>query len=46
MPAVELQKRLDVSWLARGDLFYLHKLAETIKAHRGVSGPQANGGAR
>jgi hypothetical protein len=38
MPAAELQKRLDVSWLRRGDLFYLHKLAETIKAHRGTAG--------
>jgi hypothetical protein len=38
MPAAELEKRLDVSWLGRGDLFYLHKLAETIKAYRGTGG--------
>jgi len=31
----KLTKRLDVSWLERGDLFYIHKLAETIKALRG-----------
>jgi len=35
-PGPTLQQRIDVSWLARGDLFYLDKLAETIKAHRGV----------
>jgi hypothetical protein len=29
-----LKAWLDVPWLARGDLFYLHKLAETIKAYR------------
>lgn len=28
-----LEKRLDVPWQARGDLYYLHKLAETIKAY-------------
>ena len=32
-----LQGRLDVSWTARGDLFYMHKLAETIKAYRSVA---------
>lgn len=35
LPASELAARLDVSWTARGDLFYLHKLAETIRAYRG-----------
>jgi len=29
-----LEERFDVSCLQRGDLFYLHKLAETIKAYR------------
>jgi len=29
-----LARQADVSWTARGDLFYLHKLAETIKAYR------------
>ncbi len=33
----ELERRLDVPWLKTGDWFYLHKLAETIKAYRGVS---------
>jgi hypothetical protein len=30
-----LVRWLDVPWLARGDLFYMNKLAETIRAHRG-----------
>jgi len=30
----QLTKWIDVPWLARGDLFYLGKLAETIKAYR------------
>ncbi len=30
----KLVKRTDVSWTARGDLFYMHKLAEAIKALR------------
>jgi len=29
-----LAERADVSWTARGDLFYMHKLAEAIKALR------------
>lgn len=28
----------DVPWLARGDLFYIHKLAETIRAYRRSGG--------
>jgi len=36
-----LAKRADVSWTARGDLFYMHKLAETIKTLRG-NAKQAN----
>ena len=30
----ELRKRLDISWTERGDWFFIHKLAETIKAYR------------
>ena len=42
----QLARWIDVPWLDRGDLFYLHKLAETVKAYRGVrwrgeSGKQA-----
>lgn len=32
-----LERCVDVPWLPRGDLYHLHKLAETIKAHRGVT---------
>jgi hypothetical protein len=32
----QLERYLDVPWLKLGDLYYLHKLAETIKAYRGV----------
>lgn len=32
----KLRRRLDFSWLERGDLFYIHKLAETVKTLRGV----------
>lgn len=28
-----LQKMIDMSWTARGDYYYMHKLAETIKAY-------------
>lgn len=35
-PAPLLESWLDVPWVARGDLYYIHKLAETIKAYRGV----------
>lgn len=27
-------KGIDISWLERGDLFYLNKLAEAIRAYR------------
>lgn len=33
-PPELLLKYADLSWLARGDWFYMHKLAETIKAFR------------
>jgi len=32
----QLERCLDVPWLKVGDLYYLHKLAETIKAFQGV----------
>jgi len=32
-----LERYVDVPWVKTGDLFYMHKLAETIKAHRGVT---------
>jgi hypothetical protein len=33
-----LQRFLDIPWLSEGgDLFYIHKLAETVKAYRGWS---------
>ncbi|MBE3123775.1 MAG: hypothetical protein IMZ65_03140 [Planctomycetes bacterium] len=32
-----LRRYIDVPWLPRGDLYYMHKLAETIKACRGVT---------
>lgn len=32
--AEDLRRCCDVSWLKTGDLFYIHKLAETIKAYR------------
>jgi len=33
----QLERYLDVPWLKLGDLYHLHKLAETIKAYRGVA---------
>jgi hypothetical protein len=36
-PANVLASFLDVPWMARGDLYYIHKLAETIKAYRGYA---------
>lgn len=36
-PADQLAHYIDIPWLQAGDLFYIHKLAETIKAYRGVS---------
>lgn len=35
-PPDRLAKYLDVSWMERGDLYYIHKLVETIAAYRGV----------
>ncbi|PIR43551.1 hypothetical protein COV24_01880 [candidate division WWE3 bacterium CG10_big_fil_rev_8_21_14_0_10_32_10] len=35
VPADTLRKYVDIPWLEAGDLFYLQKLAETIKAYRG-----------
>ena len=32
----KLRRYLDVPWMARGDLYYVHKLVETINAYRGV----------
>ncbi len=34
-PAEKLEGYLDTPWMARGDLYYIHKLAETIKSYRG-----------
>mgnify|MGYP006282848129 CR=1 FL=1 len=31
----KLEGYLDTPWMQRGDLYYIHKLAETMKAHRG-----------
>ena len=31
-----LERYLHVPWEKSGDLFYMHKLAKTIKAYRGV----------
>jgi hypothetical protein len=30
VPAAEMAKYLDISWLERGDLYYMHKLAATV----------------
>ena len=35
-PPEELEHYIDVPWRPVGDLFHIHKLAETIKAYRGV----------
>ncbi len=35
-PAEKLESFLDVSWMKRGDLFYIHKLAATVKRYRGI----------
>jgi len=35
-PPATLARFLDVPWMARGDLYYIHKLAETILAYRGL----------
>jgi len=34
-PPERLWRYADLPWLARGDWYYIHKLAETIKAYRG-----------
>jgi len=36
-PAQTLERYIDIPWTVTGDLYYLHKIAETIKVHRGVS---------
>lgn len=36
-----LQRYVDVPWLPAGDLYYIHKVAETVKAYRGVTWRQA-----
>jgi hypothetical protein len=41
-----LARHIDVPWLPRGDLYHLHKLAETVKAYRGMSWHQDNRGKR
>lgn len=33
----ELERYADLAWLARGDWFYMHKLAEAANAYRGVT---------
>ncbi|MBI5723483.1 MAG: hypothetical protein HZA50_05955 [Planctomycetes bacterium] len=35
-PPEQLERFIHVPWAAVGDFFYMHKLAETIKAYRGV----------
>lgn len=35
--ADKMEKHVDINWLKQGDWFYMHKLAETIRAYRGVS---------
>jgi len=35
-PPGDLARLLDVAWMERGDLYFIHKLTETIRAHRGV----------
>jgi len=33
-PPSQLVKYIDIPWIQEGDLFYMHKLAETIRAYR------------
>jgi hypothetical protein len=33
-------QEIDVPWLPAGDLYYMHKVAETIEAYRGLEWPQ------
>jgi len=35
-PPEQLWRYADLPWIGRGDWFYIHKLAETIRAYRGV----------
>ena len=42
-PPEELERYVDVPWTPMGDLYYVHKLAETIKAYRGVEYKQRRG---
>lgn len=35
-PGLELKDKLDVPWVGRGDWFFMHKLAETVKVMRGA----------
>ena len=35
-PPEKLERYIDQPWTPLGDLYYMHKLAETIKAYRGV----------
>jgi hypothetical protein len=37
VPSDTLVKRVDVPWTSVGDLFYMQKLAETIRAYQGWS---------
>lgn len=39
-PPEKLARYLDVPWVERGDLYYIHKLAETIRAYRGAKWSQ------
>lgn len=36
-----LERYIDVPWALLGDLYHMHKLAETIKAHRALRGKQS-----
>jgi hypothetical protein len=35
-PPEKLSRYVDIPWMERGDLYDIHKLAETIRAYRGV----------
>ena len=43
-PPGRLARYIDVPWAPLGDLYYMHKLAETIKAYRGVKWVSAERG--
>jgi hypothetical protein len=38
----QLERYIDVPWLKTGDLYYLHKLTETVKAYQAGSGRSSN----